>query len=73
MIKEALVEMDEKIEGMDAWLVNTVHDEISVIGHKDVAEEVDQILDITMVETANRYLNGVVMKSDGKIANFWIH
>lgn len=73
MIKLSLVEIDKYIRdnNLDAWIVNTVHDEISLIAHKDVADRVYKDVKAIMESTANQFLTGVTMSSSGAVADCW--
>jgi DNA polymerase I-like protein with 3'-5' exonuclease and polymerase domains len=59
--------------GWDAKLILTVHDEIELEAHKDVAEEVARKLEELMVKAFHFYAPGVPMKASAKVADCWVH
>ncbi len=69
-IKESLIEIDKYLKDKDAWICNTVHDEICVIyGNK--LEELPNVIKNIMEECANKYLTGVKMAVDIKVNEHW--
>jgi DNA polymerase I len=73
MIKMSLVAIDEYIRSnnLDAWIVNTVHDEISVIAHESIAAQVFKDVQSIMEENANKFLTNVTMSSSGGTNSYW--
>jgi DNA polymerase-1 len=73
MVKMALVEIDKHLRdnNLDAWLVNTVHDEISVVSHKQVSEQVFKDVQRIMQECANKFLTNITMSSSGGKSSSW--
>lgn len=72
IIKTALYRFRENVldRGLDAYLVNVVHDEIVVEANSD-AEEVAQCLNESMIDAASTYLGDIPCKVDIRIADHW--
>lgn len=69
--KLALVWLRKDLAGKDAIIISTVHDEILVECHKDIADEVHAILRKDMIEAAELYLKNVKVTVDSKISTCW--
>lgn len=69
--KLALIWLRKDLAGKDALLISTVHDEILVECHKDIADEVHAILRKDMIEAAELYLKNVKVAVDSKISTCW--
>lgn len=71
MTKMALVFLREKLQGFDARVVNTVHDEIVVEVREDQAEEVCKLVEHEMIRAAKEVLREVPMVADAKVGDYW--
>ncbi len=71
MTKMALVFLREKLQGYDARVVNTVHDEIVVEVREDQAEEVCKLVEHEMIRAAKEVLREVPMVADAKVGDYW--
>ncbi len=71
ILKIALKLVHERTKGMDAQIVNIVHDEILMESEISIAEKVKEILQSSMVEAGQIYLKNVPVKSDAKIIQHW--
>ncbi len=71
ILKIALKRLYDRIKGMDAHIVNIVHDEIVLEVEESIAEDVRQILEATMKEAAEVYVKTVPIKVDAKVVSNW--
>ena len=71
MTKLALIGLNEALQGYDARVVNTVHDEIVVEAREDQSEAVCQIVEHEMVKAGSQIITLVPVVADAKIADFW--
>ncbi len=71
MTKMALVFLRERLQGYDARLVNTVHDEIVVEVREDQAEEVCKLVEHEMIRAGQEILKEVPIVADAKIGDYW--
>lgn len=65
-----LVRQNFLAKGLDAYVVNVVHDEIVVEAHSN-AEEAAAVLESSMIEAAMTYLGDIPCKVDVKVRDFW--
>lgn len=71
ILKRALKLLRDELKGMDAHVVNIVHDEITVECDENIAEEVRIKLQKAMVDAGEEYLTKVPVKVDAKIIENW--
>lgn len=71
MTKIALVYLRTALQGYDARVVNTVHDEIVVEVIADQAEEVKKIVEHEMVRAGEQILQIVPVVADAAIGDYW--
>jgi DNA polymerase-1 len=71
ILKRALKLLDTELEGLDAHVVNIVHDEISVEAEESIADIVKVKLEKAMREAGEEFLTVVPIKVDAKIINNW--
>ena len=69
--KIALTWLRRDLAGKDALLISTVHDEILVECHKDIADEVLKILEKDMIDAAQLYIKNVKVTVSSKISTCW--
>lgn len=69
--KRALVLIRQHLRDKKAKIVCTVHDEILAECHKDIAEEVFDIVKTDMINAAQEYIKNVKVGVEGKIATCW--
>ncbi len=71
MTKIALVYLRTALQGFDARVVNTVHDEIVVEVRTDQAEAVKEIVEHEMVRAGEQILQKVPIVADAAIGDYW--
>ena len=71
MTKIALVYLRSALQGFDARVVNTVHDEIVVEVRADQAEAVKEIVEHEMVRAGEQILKKVPIVADAAIGDYW--
>jgi DNA polymerase-1 len=71
MLKIALKLIFDRLKGMDAYVINTVHDEIMVECDEKIAPEVKQIVQKSMEEAGQKFLKIVSVVADAKIIDTW--
>lgn len=71
MTKLALIYIHKALEGYDARLINTVHDEIVVEAREDQAPEVLQIVESNMVKAGEVMIKSVPVLVDAHIDDHW--
>ena len=71
MTKMALVFLRTALQGYDARIVNTVHDEIVVEVREDQAEIVCEIVEREMRRAGEEIIKTVPIISDAKIGDYW--
>ena len=69
--KKALVQIHEHLKGKDAHIIGTVHDEIIVEAHKDITDEVFEIVKGDMIEAGLEYITKVPVRVKGAISECW--
>ena len=69
--KLALIGLNEALQGYDAQVVNTVHDEIVVEAREDQSEAVCKIVEHEMVKAGSQIITLVPVVVDATIADFW--
>ena len=62
---------DKRLKDLDAYLINTVHDEILLEVPEIVSEEAEKLLVENMVESAKMLVTNVPMKCDTYNVNCW--
>jgi DNA polymerase I len=62
--KIALTNIYYRIQGYDAQIIRTVHDEITVRCHKDIAEGIRKIMETEMIKAGELFLKIVPVKVD---------
>lgn len=75
MIKLALIEIDERLKKskLDAFLINTIHDEIVVEAAEKDAETTAQIVKECMESAGKKLAPNVPILAEGGVADFWTH
>jgi len=71
MTKLALVGLHEALQGYEARVVNTVHDEIVVEAKEEQAEAVCKIVEHEMIQAGKKIMDLVPVVADAKIADYW--
>jgi DNA polymerase I-like protein with 3'-5' exonuclease and polymerase domains len=71
MTKIALVYLREALQGLDARVVNTVHDEIVVEAAEGIAEQVKHIVEFQMIRAGQEILRHVPVVADAAIGDYW--
>jgi DNA polymerase I len=72
IFKRAIRLLEEALEGLDARLVNAIHDELVVEVATPIAAEVEQLVGRTMVASAREFLTRVPVEVDVVIADAWL-
>jgi DNA polymerase-1 len=75
MVKIALVLIDNRLQaaGLDAYLINTVHDEIVVEASEQDAEKALEILRDSMVDAGKQLAANVPILAEGGVGDYWSH
>jgi DNA polymerase I-like protein with 3'-5' exonuclease and polymerase domains len=71
ILKVALALTHDRLRGLDAYLVNTVHDEIVVEAREDIADQVKDLVVTAMVEAGERFLTAVPVLVEAGICSDW--
>jgi DNA polymerase-1 len=71
MIKEALPEIQAKLEPLGVKLVNMVHDELVFECKAEIADYVCQVAKEEMIKSGSRYLKKIPCLVDGKPSDYW--
>lgn len=71
MIKIALTNIFYRIQGYDAQLIRTVHDEITVRAHKDIADGIQKIVIDEMEKAGRLFLKRIDIKVDCQTSRTW--
>lgn len=73
MIKEAMVKINKFIiaNKIDAPFLMQVHDELVFAFREDINPEFPEQIKKIMLDTANKYLEGVEMKASYKVEDTW--
>ncbi len=72
IFKRAIRLLDEALVGMDARIVNAIHDELVVEVAAPIAAEVEQLVARTMIDGAREFLTRVPVEVDVVIADAWL-
>jgi len=71
ILKRALKLLDNELKGLDACVVNIVHDEITVEAEESILETVRQKLQKAMKDAGEEFIKTVPVKVDAKIISNW--
>lgn len=69
--KKALAQIRHHIKGKDAKLILTIHDEILIECHKDIADEIYSIIKKDMIEAAQHFMKNVPVEVEGHVSDKW--
>lgn len=69
--KYALIFVHNGLKGLDAKMVNCVHDEIVVEAREEIADQVAKILEKGMIDGAEVVLKKCPIKVEAQVADFW--
>jgi len=69
--KQALIKLDRKLEGLDAMIVHTLHDEIIVEAEEGIVNEVKATLEDCMIEAFEKLGLEVPFKVEIGIQETW--
>ncbi|HET9532156.1 MAG TPA: DNA polymerase [Blastocatellia bacterium] len=72
IIKRSLALLYDAMKGLDARVVNCIHDEIVVEVAEDQAEECARILEREMIAAARQFISSVPVTVDAVISDAWI-
>jgi DNA polymerase-1 len=70
--KRAMILLDDALAGMDAKLVNTVHDELVVECAAEACEDVRAIVDRAMTAGGREYIKSIPVVVDSTISDAWL-
>jgi DNA polymerase-1 len=70
--KRAMILLDEALVGMDAKLVNTVHDELVVECSADACEDVRAIVERAMAAGGREYIKSIPVVVETTISDAWL-
>lgn len=71
ILKIALKMVDDRLKGLDAFVVNIVHDEIMIECEESIADKVKVILETSMIEAGKVFLKNVPVVVDGHVISNW--
>lgn len=71
IMKVALYMIRQHLKGKAAKIICTIHDEILVEAHKDIAQEVYDIVRNDMITAAQRFIKNVPVDVEGHISMQW--
>jgi DNA polymerase I len=71
IMKYALYLIRRDLKGKDAKIICTVHDECLVEAHKDIAQEVYDIVRKDMIDAGQRFIKNVPVDVEGHISMQW--
>ena len=69
--KLALLDLDQKLEGLDAQIVHIIHDEIIVESREDIADEVSKLVKECMEKAYEKMLPNCPFLVEPKITDTW--
>jgi DNA polymerase I len=69
--KKAMYLLKNHLKGKDAMLVSTIHDEILIEAHKDIADEILILMKKDMIDAAREYIKRVPVTVEGHVAMHW--
>ena len=72
IFKRAMRLLDEALDGLDAQIVNAIHDELVVETEESIAAEVERIVSRTMIAGAREFLTRVPVQVDVTIGEAWL-
>lgn len=72
IFKRAMRLLDEELDGLDARLVNAIHDELVIETAAPIATEVHEIVRRTMIAGAREFLRRVPVEVEVVIADSWL-
>lgn len=70
-IKMAMINLDKKLAGLDAWIVLNVHDELCVVAEDSIAEPVAVILKEVMADSLSYFLKTIKGGASVSISTHW--
>ena len=71
-IKEAMILLVKRLEGYDARLLLTVHDEVVVESREDIVNEIAPIVSQSLVDGFGKYFNLIPMESSTLVGPCWL-
>ncbi len=71
-IKEAMILLVERLEGYDARLILTVHDEVVVEAKEEQSKEVAKIVAQSLIDGFGKYFSLIPMETDTLIGPCWM-
>ena len=69
--KLALLDLDKKLEGLDARIVHIIHDEIVVEAREDIVDEVSKLVKECMEKAYEKMLPNCPFLVEPKITDTW--
>lgn len=72
IFKRAMRLLDDSLLGLDAWIVNSIHDELVVECDSAIAEEIKEIVKHEMVAGAKEFLLRVPVEVEAVISDAWL-
>jgi DNA polymerase I-like protein with 3'-5' exonuclease and polymerase domains len=72
IFKRAMRLLDETLLGLDARIVNSIHDELVVECDAAIAEEVKEIVKLEMIAGAKEFLPRVPVEVEAVISDAWL-
>ncbi len=72
IFKRAMTLVDEALRDLDAQIINSIHDEIVVECHAEIAEAASQLVSSAMVSAGKEFLSRVPVLVDVVISDAWL-
>jgi DNA polymerase-1 len=67
-----MILLDEALTGLDAALVNTIHDELVVECGEEVCEDVRALVERAMTDAGREYIKSIPVVVDTTVAEAWM-
>lgn len=71
-IKESMILLTERLEGYDARLLLTVHDEVVVEAREDIVNEIAPIVSQSLIDGFGKYFSLIPMESSTLVGPCWL-
>lgn len=72
IFKRAMRLLDDSLQGLNAQIVNSIHDELVVECDAAIAEEVKEIVQLEMIAGAKEFLRRVPVEVEAVISDAWL-
>jgi DNA polymerase-1 len=69
--KRSMTVLDESLDGLDARMVNTIHDELVVECEASIAEDVRERVETAMVSAGREYIKSIPVVVETAVGPAW--